>query len=191
MDDKVIDFSQRKPVNAFSKLEKDSVGLGFNVVPHSVVEEISHYLRAKGDPGYTTFVVRTEGENKTIAHAHLVDKAGLTEGMHLLECERFALESLPKLVRGADIRVVRGSDGHSAVYALGERGTYGVSYYDGANSSKGAMMAALLLYAFSMINMFIDERLFTNVFSYLPFVPEIGLDFMFYEIVEGIINETV
>lgn len=191
MDDKVIEFRRRESLNAFSALEKDAWGLGYNVVPTSLAERIFKDMRGKNRRDYAAFVVRREGEDRFVSDVSLSGSRDMSDAPGLLGCRDFALAHIPKLVRGSDIRVVEGSDGYRAVYAKGEDATFGVCYLDSADTPKGLMMAALLLYAFAMLNMFVDYELFKNVFSYLPFVPKIGLDFRFFLHVEDLVDECV
>lgn len=194
MDDKVIEFGTGRPLNAFSHLAKDDRGLGYNVVPKSLALQIFQDLRGKDCRDCASFVVRREGESHLLGTISIGGDKTLTDGYRMRECCEFALANVPKIVRASDVRVVKEDDGHSAVYVRGDEAVFGVCYYDNAKSAKGAMMAALLLYAFAFLNMFIDFDLFKNAFSYLPFVPSIGLDIRFFlnveELVEGVAEQS-
>lgn len=188
-DDKVISFTSRGPKAQPGCFDKDDAGLGYNLVPETVAREILRALRAGDDRGLATFVVRKDGVNKTITTLPRRGARTMTDAFELRECEAYGLRTLKYVMRGSRVDVTSDGDALSMVCMRGAEETYGVCFLDDAKGPKGVMAAALLLYAFAIVNALVDQDLFENAFAYLPFVPQIGLDFGFYLEVEHLVDK--
>ena len=188
MDDKVIEFVGRGEHASGQGAGGEGPEHGYAPVPGALVREIFYDMRFHDIFDFATFVVSRDGSCTTIARISMGDILDLMEEGELSAAEQFAVSNVPTLERASDIRCVSGDDGLSAVYALGDGAVYGVSYKDHGNSPKGLMMAALLLYAFAVVNLNVDRKLFLNAYAYLPFVPQIGLGYEFFADVDHMVE---
>jgi hypothetical protein len=110
------------------------------------------------------------------------------ESPHVMHLQDFMIEAAPESLRPAQVLVARDDERlRSAVFVSGADCIVGVGYEDHARCPKGTMMAALLLYVLAGLNMGRDMTLFKNAYNYLPFVPEIGLSYHFFEFADDLL----
>ncbi len=173
----------------FDHLPKDRQGLGYTLVPPRVVTLLFEEMRGGDNEDYLTFMEFRDGEAQGFSNSYLGGAPlDMERAEHLLDLQDFMIEAAPESLRPAQVLVARDNEWlRSAVFVSGADCIVGVGYEDHARCPKGTMMAALLLYVLAGLNMWRDMTLFKNAYNYLPFVPEIGLSYHFFEFADDLL----
>lgn len=188
MEGDVISLSSAPTI--FDHLPKDRQGLGYTLVPPRVVTLLFEEMRGGDNEDYLTFMEFRDGEAQGFSNSYLGGAPlDMERAEHLLDLQDFMIEAAPESLRPAQVLVARDDERlRSAVFVSGADCIVGVGYEDHARCPKGTMMAALLLYVLAGLNMGRDMTLFKNAYNYLPFVPEIGLSYHFFEFADDLLG---
>lgn len=180
--------------NYFSEpvqLRKDVTNLGWTLVPEALGKVLFEEMRGHDSRDYIVFI-EVVGDGGRILDYKDVGKSEeqAIAAQKAAELRDAVVANAPKeQLNPSDIRIFRDGKAISTVYIQGANSILAVGYHDTSGSPKGIMMCALQLYAFAQLNYERDKTLFINTFDYLPFRPDIGLDFSFYRLADDLIEE--
>ena len=175
------------------QLRQDMMNLGWTLFPRPIGRILFEEMRGGDNRDYAVFIEIANDGGRILDY---IDVGGqedqTTAGNKMVDLKDAVVENAPKeKLNPADIRVYRNLKDVSAVYIQGSDSIMAVGYHDTSGSPKGVMMCALMLYVFAQINYDRDQTLFLNTFNYLPFRPDIGLDFSFYRLADDLIEEVL
>ena len=173
------------------QLRKDISGLGWTLFPREIGSILFEEMRGHDNRDYAVFVEVTKDGGRIL---DFIDVGGSetqeTAGSKMAALKDAVVENAPKeTLNPADIRVFSNHKDISAVYIQGADSILAVGYHDTSGSPKGVMMCSLMLYVFAHLNYDRDKVLFLNTYDYLPFRPDIGLDFSFYRLADDVMEE--
>ena len=173
------------------ELHQDISGLGWNLFPRQMGKYLFEEMRGHDNRDYAVFTEITAEGGRIL---DFIDVGGAEDnsvaGDKMNALKEAVVANAPQgQLAPADIRIFRNNKDSSAVYIQGDNSIIAVGYHDTSGSPKGVMMCALMLYTFAQLNYKRDKALFLNTYDYLPFRPDIGLDFSFYRLADELIEE--
>ena len=180
-------------ITKYNKITKDRCW--YYLVPPEVTKDIYEMCRGAEPDDAAVYITFSEEKPTTLAMSCM--------GKHTTSLAATAAETVEDFViakyqsakqqiaaqPGVHFATIPSDVGCSAIYAQGEQGIIGVGFYDHANSRKGQLMAALLLYTFGLLNARIDNLLGMATYCYLPY--EMGIDRSMLADIEQILRDYI